>query len=161
MTHKNKNALLSCDGYSGGPLLTFSNATETLLGITSFGSRFCNIKKPIAYTRIRHYISWIKEAISQKKESSISAIPAACLPQEESNPRCDVVERYALKGEIIARFVLRTSRIMTDAIYIISQQLSKPVLIYKAGSSHLIATVKGKAIFFFIDVHLYVINTRL
>ena len=53
----------SCNGDSGGPLVNRSERSNdymTLHGIVSSGSVRCGIGKPGIYTRVSHYIDWIK-----------------------------------------------------------------------------------------------------
>lgn len=53
----------SCDGDSGGPLVdkVRKNDQMSLYGIVSAGSRHCGAGQPGIYTRIDHYIDWIKD----------------------------------------------------------------------------------------------------
>ncbi len=53
----------SCNGDSGGPLVDepkSSGQYMTLYGIVSAGSVKCGIGQPGIYTRVDHYIDWIK-----------------------------------------------------------------------------------------------------
>ena len=53
----------SCGGDSGGPLLDAGddrNHPLTIYGIVSSGSRLCGTGLPGVYTRVDHYIDWIK-----------------------------------------------------------------------------------------------------
>lgn len=55
----------SChEGGSGGPLQIFRNSyTAHIVGIASFGIDSCDIKLPIIYTRVSHYVDWIQSHI--------------------------------------------------------------------------------------------------
>lgn len=65
----------TCKGDSGGPLYTHDSqrldltednsvAPWTLIGITSFGSTYCKGgNKPPIFTRVSHYIDWIKDQL--------------------------------------------------------------------------------------------------
>lgn len=59
------NALIECvfvcilQGDSGGPLTT--NDGAELVGVVSYGSRFCATGMPDAYTRVSKFIDWIAE----------------------------------------------------------------------------------------------------
>ena len=54
----------SCNGDSGGPLV---NVVEpmTLYGVVSAGSITCGEGKPGIYTRVDHYIDWIKSHLRE------------------------------------------------------------------------------------------------
>ena len=56
----------SCDGDSGGPLVdqVGVNGQMTLFGIVSAGSRVCGIGQPGIYTRVDHYVEWIRQNLS-------------------------------------------------------------------------------------------------
>ena len=61
----------SCVGDSGSALMAYDNkpgeffATWKLVGIVSFGPRKCGTESiPGVYSRVRHYIDWIKDAIN-------------------------------------------------------------------------------------------------
>ena len=50
----------SCAGDSGGPAVI----NNQLAGIISYGTRSCNPRMGIAYTRVYDYIDWIRRKIS-------------------------------------------------------------------------------------------------
>ncbi|UYV73383.1 hypothetical protein LAZ67_10002979 [Cordylochernes scorpioides] len=51
----------TCQGDSGGPLQCQINGRWTLAGLTSFGSGCAKPGFPDVYTRVSHYLSWIKQ----------------------------------------------------------------------------------------------------
>ena len=63
----------SCVGDSGSALMISTNTpgqmtvpTWKLVGIVSFGPKKCGTENvPGVYTRVRHYIGWIKKVIEQ------------------------------------------------------------------------------------------------
>lgn len=61
----------ACLGDSGGPLFgTKQNGQPVLLGITSFGKGCATVGRPAVYTRVSHYVDWIKSVIGEKQEKS-------------------------------------------------------------------------------------------
>ncbi|XP_072929945.1 CLIP domain-containing serine protease HP8-like [Epargyreus clarus] len=61
---KNKD---TCGGDSGGPLMKVFDTPEGpktfLVGVVSFGTSICGIKKPAVYTSVSHFIKWILDTI--------------------------------------------------------------------------------------------------
>lgn len=53
----------SCQGDSGGPAVAFVQGKATLLGITSWGYGCGRPNKPGVYTKVREYITWIRDNI--------------------------------------------------------------------------------------------------
>ncbi|ODN01062.1 Serine protease snake [Orchesella cincta] len=56
----------SCDGDSGGPLTAKrekSDCIQYLLGVTSFGSKFCGYGSPGVYTNVQSYLNWIESIV--------------------------------------------------------------------------------------------------
>uniref|UniRef100_A0A336L9X9 CSON006991 protein n=1 Tax=Culicoides sonorensis TaxID=179676 RepID=A0A336L9X9_CULSO len=53
----------TCDGDSGGSLVTKRNKNWILEGIVSFGVKNCTIGNPGVYTRVKNYRKWILETI--------------------------------------------------------------------------------------------------
>ncbi|KAL5290963.1 hypothetical protein ACFFRR_010393 [Megaselia abdita] len=52
----------TCQGDSGGPLV--SKSLNELVGVTSFGSaRGCESKSPAVFTKVSHYLDWIRKNI--------------------------------------------------------------------------------------------------
>ncbi|XP_050550409.1 brachyurin-like [Spodoptera frugiperda] len=52
-----------CGGDSGGPLAVERNGNPLLIGVVSFGPRFCGLQGPGGYSRVTHYIDWINERL--------------------------------------------------------------------------------------------------
>lgn len=51
----------TCQGDSGGPLAKKRGGRSELVGIVSFGPAGCTVPdKPAVYTKVSHYIDWIK-----------------------------------------------------------------------------------------------------
>ena len=56
----------SCNGDSGGPfVIRAEGQTDTpspwiVTGVVSFGSKYCGSGKPGVYTRVGHYVDWIR-----------------------------------------------------------------------------------------------------
>ena len=52
----------SCGGDSGGPLVHRRGTSNPwhLVGIVSFGPKLCGSGTPGVYTRVTHYVDWIK-----------------------------------------------------------------------------------------------------
>lgn len=52
----------ACNGDSGGPLMLLDeNDRWKVIGIVSWGRRGCNPKFPTVYTRVTHFMDWIKK----------------------------------------------------------------------------------------------------
>ncbi|XP_056311085.1 ovochymase-1 [Danio aesculapii] len=56
-------ASTSCLGDSGAPLLCAKNGIYHLVGLTTWGSKKCQPKKPAVFTRVSAYHSWIQTYI--------------------------------------------------------------------------------------------------
>ncbi|KAL5291015.1 hypothetical protein ACFFRR_010431 [Megaselia abdita] len=48
----------TCQGDSGGPIV--SRISNTIVGITSFGTKSCQKGTPVAFTRVHSYLDWIE-----------------------------------------------------------------------------------------------------
>ena len=59
------SAVNVCSGDSGGPLMYRTKPDEPwfLIGIVSFGTQDCTIKKPSVYTDVVKYMDWIEKNI--------------------------------------------------------------------------------------------------
>jgi len=57
----------TCFGDSGGPLTTFENGINTLVGLVSFGIGGCTLFPywPDVYTRVSSYLDWAAYAVEQ------------------------------------------------------------------------------------------------
>ncbi|XP_051948416.1 coagulation factor XI-like [Xyrauchen texanus] len=55
----------TCEGDSGGPLVCEDNNTWYLTGITSWGLECAEANKPGIYTRVSHYLDWIKSTLTK------------------------------------------------------------------------------------------------
>lgn len=51
----------ACGGDSGGPLAL--NDGELLVGVVSYGARFCATGRPDVFTRVSEFVDWIDENI--------------------------------------------------------------------------------------------------
>jgi trypsin len=66
----------ACHGDSGGPLISQSGNSLSLIGIVSYGSaKGCNVNVPTVYTRVSYYSSFILESLTKmidqyKKENT-------------------------------------------------------------------------------------------
>ncbi|CAF5152884.1 unnamed protein product, partial [Rotaria sp. Silwood1] len=57
----------TCQGDSGGPLMAYVDNVWQLYGITSYGYQCAFPGIPAVYTRVTHYIDWIKSIISPEE----------------------------------------------------------------------------------------------
>ncbi|XP_028983503.1 hyaluronan-binding protein 2 [Betta splendens] len=53
----------SCQGDSGGPLTCNENRTHVVYGLVSWGDECGRANKPGVYTRVTHFLNWIKSKI--------------------------------------------------------------------------------------------------
>uniref|UniRef100_A0A672YN67 Zgc:100868 n=1 Tax=Sphaeramia orbicularis TaxID=375764 RepID=A0A672YN67_9TELE len=54
----------SCQGDPGGPLMGEQNGRWIQVGVSSFGFGCTNHQKPVIYTRVSQYVSWINSSIT-------------------------------------------------------------------------------------------------
>ncbi|XP_069084289.1 ovochymase-1 isoform X2 [Pleurodeles waltl] len=59
----------SCMGDSGGPLICKSNGFYKVVGVISWGSSKCDTGVPAVYTRVRPFLSWIDEVMSNSQSA--------------------------------------------------------------------------------------------
>jgi Trypsin len=52
----------ACYGDSGGPLVTTMKKIRYIVGVTSWGARGCDVKKPTVFTSVSAYRSWLTSA---------------------------------------------------------------------------------------------------
>lgn len=64
------NAFLVFQGDSGGPLTCNQNATSYVYGLVSWGDQCGKKNKPGVYTRVVHFVNWIKSKIETPTSSS-------------------------------------------------------------------------------------------
>ncbi|CAL4220019.1 unnamed protein product, partial [Meganyctiphanes norvegica] len=64
----------SCQGDSGGPLVLQEESTNTLLGITSWGSGCAQQGYPGVYTKVSNYISWIEDKACSSNACFVSHV---------------------------------------------------------------------------------------
>eukprot|EP00066_Takifugu_rubripes_P002082 XP_003963745.1 PREDICTED: hyaluronan-binding protein 2-like [Takifugu rubripes] len=60
----------SCQGDSGGPLTCNQNATSYVYGLVSWGDQCGKKNKPGVYTRVVHFLDWIRSKIQAPSPSS-------------------------------------------------------------------------------------------
>jgi len=78
----------SCGGDSGGPLITYEDNQEVLVGIVSWGRGCAEATHPGVYTDIRNYYSWIEYYLSE----SIDETPPP--PTATAPTRGDITQLY-------------------------------------------------------------------
>lgn len=61
-----------CQGDSGGPLVCLENQQYVLRGLVSWGDGECRTKFFTVFTRVSHYLPWIKKKIQNEDASSES-----------------------------------------------------------------------------------------
>uniref|UniRef100_A0A2H1VCC5 SFRICE_006521 n=1 Tax=Spodoptera frugiperda TaxID=7108 RepID=A0A2H1VCC5_SPOFR len=85
----NKNI---CGGDSGGPLAVERNGNPLLIGVVSFGPRFCGLQGPGGYSRVTHYIDWINELTSNMKLLAVTVLALAVAASARHITLEDVIE---------------------------------------------------------------------
>ncbi|XP_028982631.1 chymotrypsinogen A [Diachasma alloeum] len=57
-----------CQGDSGGPLMLGTKDGPVVIGIVSFGDKFCPSSAPGVFTRVSAFIKWIRQVTRRKPE---------------------------------------------------------------------------------------------
>ncbi|WP_138315907.1 S1 family peptidase [Rhodoluna limnophila] len=62
-----------CRGDSGGPLVAKINGIETIVGVTSWGSRNCNLSRPTVFTKLSYYSKDVELGLATVRKSAVSS----------------------------------------------------------------------------------------
>ena len=60
------SSVCGAQGDSGGPLVCPSGGRMTLMGVISWGDGCGNKDKPGVYTRVIHYLDWIRSKMAEE-----------------------------------------------------------------------------------------------
>ncbi|CAF3825849.1 unnamed protein product [Rotaria sp. Silwood1] len=84
----------TCQGDSGGPLMAYVDNVWQLYGITSYGYQCALPGIPAVYTRVTHYIDWIKSIISPTEVWGVPTIPVIIVNNVEHSHEAFVLHWY-------------------------------------------------------------------
>lgn len=76
----------TCNGDSGGPILTVVDQTWVEIGLTSFGADNCDTAQPQFFTRIDAIDAWIQDEIQQNPPASANPSPPSTAPSAPTAP---------------------------------------------------------------------------